>query len=394
MANPTRILRVSTTVQKGGAGAHVKALNNAINQDSNFESHLLCPRDHLQENHAVPYAYGRLIANFNFLKTKFIGLDSYFEPVWVHHFKKLIPQFDIVHLHHLQGYFFDLRSLKLLRDKNVVLTMHDVWPLTGRCSVLTDCDLWQSHCGHCPRLDIYPSTFIDLSRFLHKKKKELFKSLDRLKVVVLSRYSEELLKKSYLRDAEYVVIPPGIDCSIFRPLTRVKSDVPVLGVMAAKPGVDLKGFDVILNLIEFLAQNKNVKYHIHIVGSLDAKMQRLLSKYSFVKHTPFVAEEEDLSTLYNRFDLFLNFSRQETFGKTVVEAQSCGVPVLARRIPAFEENVLFGELIADVQPASLNRIIEQMLVRSWNKTEMHACMQRYSVQNMAERYIKLYNSFF
>ena len=245
MARPTRILRVSTTVQKGGAGAHVLALHKAVNQDSNFESHLLCPRDASITSNSIRYPFGQFASNLNFLKTKFLGLDSYIEPLWQKRFKKLAPQFDIIHLHHLQGYFFDTRSLSVLRGKNVVLTLHDVWPLTGRCSVLTGCDRWQDHCYQCPRRDVYPSTFIDRSHFLHQKKKELFGSLNRLKIVVLSKYAEGLLKKSYLRDKEYAVIPPGIDCSVFRPLKKSRSQTSVLGIIAARPGDTLKGFDVI-----------------------------------------------------------------------------------------------------------------------------------------------------
>ena len=92
-------------------------------------------------------------------------------------------------------------------------------------------------------------------------------------------------------------------------------------------------------------------------------------------------------------DLFLNFSRQETFGKTVVEAQACGVPVLARRIPAFEENVEFGELLDDLRPDSLVPVIHKVLAKSRDKNSMHASMQKYSLEKLGRRYINLYSSF-
>jgi len=383
---------VTTSVQKGGAGAHVLALHNGINQTANYISCLLAPRDKTKGMHRVAYSCGPMAARFNFLKTKYFGLDSYFEPLWMRRFKELVPRYDIIHLHHLQGYFFDLRSLAFLQQKNVVLTLHDVWPLTGRCSVLTSCDLWTSHCDHCPRRDVYPAVYPDTSRFLHQKKKQLFGGLRRLKIVVLSRYAEDLLKQSYLRDKEYVIIPPGIDLSIFRPQSKSSSGRAVLGVMAAKPGDELKGFDVVMNLIKALARRpENVL--IHIVGALDARTRRRLASFPFVRCTPFVAREEELARLYNSFDVFLNFSRQETFGKTVIEAQACGVPVLARSIPAFTENVRFGERVSDMGVDTLLATIDKLRKKNWNRELMHRSMQRYSIENLVDRYLRLYNSF-
>ncbi|RLD14006.1 hypothetical protein DRI50_06095, partial [candidate division KSB1 bacterium] len=131
MTKPIKVLRVTTSVRKGGAGAHVLALHNGLNQTSRFQSHLLCPRDNVRAPDRLFFPFGRLAANINFLKTKFLGLDSIYAPFWHSRFQRLVQDYDIIHLHHLQGYFFDLRSLAMLRDKNVVLTLHDVWPLTG-----------------------------------------------------------------------------------------------------------------------------------------------------------------------------------------------------------------------------------------------------------------------
>lgn len=393
MTKPIKVLRVTTSVRKGGAGAHVLALHNGLNQTSRFQSHLLCPRDNVRAPDRLFFPFGRLAANINFLKTKFLGLDSIYAPFWHSRFQRLVQDYDIIHLHHLQGYFFDLRSLAMLRDKNVVLTLHDVWPLTGRCSVLTDCDRWQSRCFQCPHQEIYPSAYVDLSRFLHEKKKELFGALRKLKVVALSQYGKRLVEQSYLRDKEQVVIPPGIDGNVFTPLPSAARQKITLGVLAAKAGDPLKGGEDFMNLVEFIAKKTGHPYRLHIIGNLSKKYRRQLGRFPFVRHTPFIGDEAELNRLYNGFDIFLNFSRQETFGKTVIEAQAAGVPVLARRIPAFEENVIHGRLVADASPENVLRQIDIMLRQKWNREDMHKSMLKYSVQRLVERYSALYRSF-
>ena len=388
-----KILRVTTTVRKGGAGAHVLALHNGLNKTGRSESHLLCPRDAATEPHSLPWPLGRLTSNFNFVKTKFLGLDSIYSPSWNSRFQRLVQDYDIIHLHHLQGYFFDIRSLSALREKNVVLTLHDVWPLTGRCSVLSDCDRWQSRCFQCPHTKIYPSVSVDLSKFLHEKKKQFFGSLKKLKVVVLSDYGKSLFERSYLREKELYVIPPEIDLQVFQPLPRTEQNKLTLGAIAAKPGDLLKGGADLQRLIDFLAMKKRQPYQIHIVGHLEQKYRRQLARYPFVIHTPFIADEKQLNRLYNTFDVLLNFSQQETFGKTVIEAQAAGIPVLARRIPAFEENVLHGRLVDDVSPESIVREVEILVRQKWDRVHMHQSMSVYSVQRLVDRHSRLYQSF-
>ena len=369
------------------------ALHNGLNQTSGIESHLLCPRDNLRASQSVAFPFGRLASNVNFLKTKFLGLDSIYAPFWHDLFQRLVQDYDIIHLHHLQGYFFDLRSLSMLRDKNVVLTLHDVWPLTGRCSVLTDCDRWQSRCFRCPHREIYPSVYVDFSRFLHEKKKELFGALKKLHVVALSRYGRRLVEQSYLRDKPCTVIPPGIDDNVYKPLPLTARTKTTLGILAAKAGDPLKGGADYRTLVEFLAKKQTHPYQIHFIGHLDKKYRRHIAQFPFVRHTPFAGDESLLNRLYNGFDIFLNFSRQETFGKTVIEAQAAGVPVLARRIPAFEENVVHGRLIADLAPESVLSAVEMMMRQKWDRTQMHQSMRAYSVHNLVERYSTLYHSF-
>lgn len=55
---------------------------------------------------------------------------------------------------------------------------------------------------------------------------------------------------------------------------------------------------------------------------------------------------EDLNVLYSAFDLFVSTSRGEGFGLTLLEAASCGVPIVAQNVSAIPEVVgPGGELI-------------------------------------------------
>ena len=64
---------------------------------------------------------------------------------------------DLVHLHNLHAEYFDLRYLpELSTTVPVAMTLHDEWTYTGHCAYTMGIDRWQTGCGGCPDLRIYP----------------------------------------------------------------------------------------------------------------------------------------------------------------------------------------------------------------------------------------------
>jgi putative colanic acid biosynthesis glycosyltransferase len=392
---PIKILRITSNLSKGGAGNHVLAIHRALNQSREFQSYLWCPRETIEEEHAIPRQISRATLAFNFLRTRALGLDSFLAPQWNRMFRQMIPQFDIIHLHHLQGYFFDLRSLQLLEHKNVVLTLHDMWPLTGRCSISHDCEKWKTRCRRCPHLDVYPSTWIDFSRFLHQYKAEAFHSLKNIKVVALSNYAAARVRESHFKGADICVIPPGIRCDDFKPQRKKPKSWMSIGVVAAKPDFHLKGFDALVRLVQYLDQQSENRYRIQLVGGISLKTQRSLQNYKCIDYFPFTNDPAQLGAYYNDFDVLLNFSQQETFGKTNIEAQAAGTPVLARDIPPFRENVFFGAFFEGDEPEHICNEIKKLASREWDRGLMHRTIKaKYDLAQLGERYTGLYQAFF
>ena len=99
----------------------------------------------------------------------------------------------------------------------VVWTLHDGWPITGRCAYWFDCGQWKTECKKCPDLSRYPKTFIDSSSFMWKKKKEYFNSGWNPIIICPSQWLTDRVKESYLSKHRVKVIPNAIDIEIFKP---------------------------------------------------------------------------------------------------------------------------------------------------------------------------------
>ena len=314
--------------------------------------------------------------------------------------KKMIKQIkdidpDVIQLHNIHGYYLNLKILfKYLKkcNKKIVWTLHDCWAFTGHCTHFTcpKCDKWKNGCkGKCIRRKDYPSsTFISNSEKNYKLKKELFLGIDNLTIVTPSKWLEQLVHQSFLKEYDVQVINNGIDLEVFKPTNtidiRKKYNIPlgkkiILGVAAVWGRT--KGLDDFIKLSEYLKKD----YIILLVGLNKKQKKQLPSNIIGIERTESV---EELANLYTQADVFFNPSKEETFSLVTVEAIACGTPVIAY------ENSGIKELINEKNGICLN--LKDKSDKIINKIEKlniadYCINYKYSINIMAQKYIELYD---
>ena len=139
----------------------------------------------------------------------------------IKYIKSISP--DIVHFHNLHSNYVNLNMLcdYLAKSKiPVVITMHDCWFFTGKCThyAAVKCDKWQSTCGNCPQnKNEQASLFLDCTQKVLKDKTEHLNKLHNLTLVGCSEWIANEAKKSLLKNADIQVAYNGVDTSIFTP---------------------------------------------------------------------------------------------------------------------------------------------------------------------------------
>ena len=132
---------------------------------------------------------------------------------------------DIIHLHNIHGYYINIEILfDYLKSskKPVIWTLHDCWSFTGHCAHVDyiRCDRWKSSCYSCPQKNQYPkSILLDKSKENYILKKNIFSSLDKLKIVTPSEWLKKQLSESFLSEIPVEVIYNGVDLNVFKPVT-------------------------------------------------------------------------------------------------------------------------------------------------------------------------------
>lgn len=269
----------------------------------------------------------------------------------------------IVHLHNLHGNYLNYEVLftyLAASDIPVVWTIHDCWPITGHCVHFTavNCDKWKRGCEKCPRLSGYPrSLLLDRSKRNYIDKKAAFTSLKNMFIVPVSKWLEEVLKDSYLSGYEINYIHNGIDVDKFYPrkedIIRIRSvygfndKFVILGVAT--------GWSQDNGLYDFIELRKHLSddYLIVLVGVTPLIKKNLPNGIVGIERTDSV---DELAAIYSSADIFINGSKEETFGLVTAESMACGTPVIVY------DSTACAEIVTDntgyiVQVGDLNAVI-------------------------------------
>ncbi len=249
---------------------------------------------------------------------------------------------DLLWLHNIHGYYINIKMLfdwiKSRPQMKVKWTLHDCWAFTGHCSYFTavKCNRWKTHCSKCPQKREYPASYLaDASKKNFTDKKEIFTGVKDMTLITPSHWLADLVSQSFLREYPIEVVYNTVDRSVFKPTPGdfrekygLQNKKIILGV--ANVWSERKGLGDFLKLSEMLDD----RYAIVLVGLTQKQKDALPSKIKGIVRTN---DAKELAAIYTAADIFVNPSREETFGMTTVEALACGTKAVVYKGTACEE---------------------------------------------------------
>ncbi|MCB0395752.1 MAG: glycosyltransferase [Flavobacteriales bacterium] len=143
------------------------------------------------------------------------------------------------------------------------------------------------------------------------------------------------------------ILPFGIDTTRFVPIqTQIQDQSLTIGTV--KSLEDIYGIDLLIKAFANLySQYTASPLNLLIVGdgSRRKEYEALVSSLGIKEKTVFTGKvsAEEVVRYHQEIDVFVNMSYRESFGVAVLEASSCGVPVLASDIGGLKEVVKNGE---------------------------------------------------
>lgn len=313
---------------------------------------------------------------------------------------------DIVQLHNLHGHYFDLRTVSELSQKvPVVITMHDAWLLSGNCAHSFACEKWQTGCGACPDIRIYPGLTRDTTALNWRRKKGIFAHSK----IYLASPSQWLLDKamqSLLAPAviEARVIPNGIDLTIFKPGNQVgareRLDIPLDAkvILFAANGIKrniFKDYATIQSAITLLSKSTTAPTIVIALGEEGVTEQ--LGQVQ-IRYIPPVSNRELVAAYYQSADVYVHASHADTFPTSIIEAMACGIPVVATAVGGIPEQVVDGQtgiLVAQGDGNAMASAIEKILANPVLQKQMgdagaQIAKEKYSQELQTRHYLDWY----
>lgn len=313
---------------------------------------------------------------------------------------------DIIHAHNLHGSYFNLNSLiELSMSYPVLITLHDEWLITGHCAYTIDCYRWKSGCGHCPDLKRYPGINHDRTRINYKIKKNVLEK-SKLSFATPSEWLLRQVGRTDLQPISQKVIPNGVNQKVYNPtysgdpkknLGFDSSKIIILYIASQGKYNPYKDYHTIKKSIEILSELISININFVSIGGN-------ISETSYIKkikiiEIPFIQDPALLAGYYQAADIFLHASLADNFPTTILEALSCGTPVVATDIGGISEQIIdqvTGFLVPPKDPVSMAAKIELLiqdhqLRKNMSINASRDAKERFSLDLMVKRYLDFYS---
>jgi glycosyltransferase involved in cell wall biosynthesis len=313
----------------------------------------------------------------------------------------LVRRADILHLQNLHGDFFNPYSIPALsRRVPTVWTLRDMWAITGHCAHAMDCPRWETGCGNCPDITIYPAISKDATARLWQDKQTIYKH-SRLWITCPSQWLADKVQRSLLRMHPVTTIMNAVDTTVFYPQDKqtarqrmhLPEDAVIMGI-SAQGGLNnfWKGGAYALEAARALHQIFPSLIFL-AVGGVEITAD-------YVHCLPHINTEEKMALYHSCLDFTLFTSIADTCPLVLIESLSCGVPVVGFATGGAPEIVREGIDGFMVTPLDLSALVQAAatfvskpkIAALMGKRAVAEAKARFSLERLGADYDKLYDS--
>jgi glycosyltransferase involved in cell wall biosynthesis len=206
---------------------------------------------------------------------------------------------------------------------------------------------------------------------------------------------QKLIERKY-RVQDTYVIPNVVNTDIF--YAAEKQPVNKIRFIHISTMLYQKNPEAILQALALLKHQFD--FEIYFYGPVTPSQKELIVMLGLQQQVLLMGEvpQEELAKSIQQCDALILYSRFETFGCVLIEANACGVPVIVSNLDVFHEIVKdgFNGVFAEGEhPEALAGKIKEFVLNrnSFDKKAIAAITaEKYNYKKVAQQFISLYNS--
>jgi glycosyltransferase involved in cell wall biosynthesis len=199
-----------------------------------------------------------------------------------------------------------------------------------------------------------------------------------------------------------VVVHNAVDLDAFSGNDRTCPGKAVVGILANL--MPVKGHGYFLEMARMLLkENKSLEFwiigsDIHRTG-YEEELREQAKQLRIAEHVVFWGHRDDVPNLLGQLQVLVCASDMETFGRSLIEAMGCELPVVATRVGGIPEVVEEGEtgvLVPAANPGAMASAVERLLHDDALRDRMGRAgraraARLFSVEGHVERILAVYN---
>ncbi len=219
-----------------------------------------------------------------------------------------------------------------------------------------------------------------------------------LLITVSNRLGLEMQK--FFGQIAFEVIPSVVDNSIFYPAsTKIENEVFTFSHVSS---LDYpKNFEDILKAFKIVLQDGG-KFQLLVHGPKRSQILELVNVLGLEKYVIFLKEapQQQIAETMRKSQALILYSRYESFGNVIIEANACGIPVLLSDYPTFNEILIEGvtglKAIGNSPEKLADKIMEMIKnYKAFNQRAIVAItLEKYGFGVIGEKLNSIYDRFF
>lgn len=206
--------------------------------------------------------------------------------------------------------------------------------------------------------------------------------------------------------AKITVIPNGVDIAKFSYMNNssnrliacnVKQKTITIGTIGRL--VPVKNQQILIRVLAKLKKKfSDVELLIIGDGPLKSDLKKLSSRLSIADSVVMPGRKSDITKYFHKMDIFILPSFSEGMSNTILEAMSCGVPVIASDVggnPELIDNGINGLLFPSQDQKKLEELIMQLIENpeialKLSQNARQKIEHNFSIEKMVQNYEKMY----
>lgn len=219
----------------------------------------------------------------------------------------------------------------------------------------------------------------------------------------------EVSKQKGFNPEKIIVLPNGVNTDLFKPLPKdpalltiynfQQDDIVIGSVGRIEP---VKNYELLVNTVLFLkAKGYKVKGLLVGDGSKLSTIRETICKNNLKDYFVLAGKSDNLPAMYSLMDIFVLTSKNEGMSNSLLEAMSCGKPVVVTDVGGNRELVqegINGFVVSLSTENIFYKRVEQLVDDIENRQRMASksrtiAVEGFSLQQMVKRYVLNYRRF-